>query len=464
MEKKVFDVVVIGAGPGGYTAAIRAAQRGKKTALIEEKELGGVCLNVGCIPTKAFVAGASRLRHIKEASKYAIKADIASFDFGAMVGRKDRIIQDMRKSLATLIKKNQITIFQGRGSFTAPNEIKVLGKDAALISTEHTIIASGSKPTDIAAFPCDHQRILDSTSMLQLQKLPKNLIIIGGGYIGCEFSSLFREMGVDVTIIEMMDHILPGLPQNVASELQAYFLRENIQIHCSTAVSSITTEKTGVTVHLKGGKSLQAEYALVAVGRSVLSQSIGLEKSGVMTGPRGEILVDDHMQTSVDGIYAVGDVTAKGMLAHVASHQALVAADHISNLPAKMEYHVIPAVVYTYPEIGVVGLSKEEALEKGYNVISGRYPYSALGKSITLTETEGFAEIIADAKTGAVLGAQSIGYDSANLIAEIALAIKNELTLDCIIDTIHAHPSLAEVWLEAALIAKNLPVNFPPKK
>lgn len=463
MNKKHFDVAVIGSGPGGYTAAIRSAQRGNSTALIEEKDLGGVCLNVGCIPTKTLVAGASSFRKIKESRKYGITAEIASFDFSEMTGRKDRIIEDMRQSLETLIKKNQITIFQGRASFVSPKELKVLGKDEGMISADHIIIATGSKPTDIPAFPCDHEKILNSTSALQLKKLPKSVIIIGGGYIGCEFSSLYREMGVDITIIEAMDRILPGLAINAAKELQEYFLKEKIRIHTSTIVKKIDSTKEGVKVHLENQETLEADLAIVAVGRSVLSQSIGLEKAGVATGQRGEILVDDQMRTSVDGIYAIGDVTAKGMLAHVASHQALVAADHLSGFGGEMHYHVIPAVVYTHPEIGIVGLSEEEAKEKGYDVITGRYPYAALGKSITLSETVGFAEIVADKKTGEILGAQSVGYDSANLISEIAVAIKNELTLDCIIDTIHAHPSVAEVWLEAALIAKGLPVNFPPK-
>ncbi|MEM8629300.1 MAG: dihydrolipoyl dehydrogenase [Chlamydiota bacterium] len=462
MEAKEYDVIVIGAGPGGYTAAIRTAQKGKKTALIEEKQLGGVCLNTGCIPTKALVAGADHFRKIKHSRRYGITAHLASFDFAEMTGRKDQIVSDMRSSLTGLIAKNQIEVVRGRAQFVAPKELKVLGEDAGFLRAEKIIVATGSIPTDIPAFPCDHKHILNSDSALQLTELPSSMIIIGGGYIGCEFASMYREVGVEVTIIEAMDRLLPGLPMNVAESLQSYFAREKMELLCSTRVEKISPEGNDVVVYLRGGRSLQADRALIAVGRSVLSKGLGLEKVGVTTGKKGEILVDEQMRTNVPGIYAIGDVTGKAMLAHVASHQAIVAAEHICGSFQKMHYDVIPAVVYTHPEIGVVGLSKEEAEQKGYDVITGKYPYAALGKAAAISETYGFAEIVAEKKTGAILGGQSIGYDSANLIAEIALAMQQELTLESLVETIHAHPSFAEVWMEAAALAQGFPLNFPP--
>ncbi|MEL7431705.1 MAG: dihydrolipoyl dehydrogenase [Chlamydiota bacterium] len=464
MDKKEYDVAVIGAGPGGYTAAIRTAQRGKKTVLIEKKKLGGVCLNVGCIPTKALAAGADHFRKLKHSRKYGISADMASFDFSEMTARKDRIVEKMGSSLRGLIQTNAIEILSGTASFESSKELKVLGNNPCRVKAQKIIIATGSQPADISAFPADHKKILNSTSALKLTKLPKSMIIIGGGYIGCEFASMYREMGVDITIVEATERLLPGIPLNVAESLRDYFLKERVEIFCERFVETIDTEGEGVSVHLRDGDTLKADLALVAVGRAISTGSLKLEKIGVVTGSRREILVDDQMRTSVPGIYAIGDVTGKAMLAHVASHQALVAAEHIVGRDVSMEYQTIPAVVYTYPEIGVVGLGKEEAVEAGHEVITGKMPFMALGKAAAISETYGFAEIVADRTTGEILGAQAIGYDSANLIAEMALAMKNELTLACIYETIHAHPSFGEVWMEAALLASGYPVNFPPPK
>ncbi len=463
-ERKSFEVTVLGSGPGGYVAAIKAAQLGKKTALIEKKDLGGVCLNVGCIPTKTLLAGSHVLKQVKRAKEFGIHIGNLSFDFAAMKLRKDRVVGTLKTGLAHLLKQNGVEIFSGEGKFTSPNELKVLGKDNFLLSFEKCIIATGSEPLDIQAFPCDHKKILNSTSILELTELPKSIVIIGGGYIGCEFASLYAELGVAVTIVEALPSILSLLGATIAKTMTKAFQELKIEVLTNTSVEGIKNTETGVTVSLQGGKTLQADLALVAVGRKVNSENLGLDKALVKLGEKGEIEVDEYMQTSSEGIFAIGDVTGKVLLAHVASHQGLVAAVNACGGKAQMHYEAVPAVVFTSPEVAMVGLTEEEAKKQGYPINIGLFPFQALGKSIASAETKGFTQILSDSKTGQILGVIVIGYEASSLIAEMALAIQNELTIDSVIDTIHAHPTIAEAWLESALIAKGTPLHFPQKK
>ncbi len=463
-DKKTYDIAVIGAGPGGYVAAIKAAQLGKSVALIEKNYLGGTCLNVGCIPTKTLLANSSLLKKIKDAKNYGISIGELSFDYSKMKQRKDDVILKIRTSLEGLLKQNKIEIFMGHASFTSPKEIKIKGEKNLLIQAKKIIIATGSEPLDIKSFPCDHKKILNSTSILEITELPKSIAIVGGGYIGCEFASLFVELGVKVTIIEALDSILTLLGPAIAGSLQEIFTKQGMEIRTKVSVKTIEKSENHVKIILSDGKEFDADMALISIGRKTVSSNMDIEKAGVKVNEKGMIEVNEKMESSVPNIYAIGDVTGELQLAHVASHQGIVAAINACGGNMHMDYHAAPAVVFTTPEIAFVGLTLEQAKEKGYNAATGAFPFQALGKSLASGDTEGFAQIIIDKTTGQILGAQVVGHEASTLIAELTLALQNELTVDCIAETIHAHPTVSEAWLEAALIAKETPIHFPPQK
>lgn len=459
---KKFDLIVIGSGPGGYPAAIRAAQKGKKVALVEADLIGGTCLNRGCIPSKALIAGAELFEEIRHADAFGIKIEKASIDYSKLVERKDQIVGKIRKSLEGLIRSNGIEIICGFAKFISPKKLQISGDKT--IEADQIIIASGSKPRSIPAFPFDGKKILDSTDILNLKILPKKMVIVGGGVIGCEFASLFNLLGVEIVILEMLPSILPAESASVSSTLTKAFQKRGVQIQAGIKVESIKTSSSGVTIALASQEIIEADLALVAVGRQMDLQDLNLEKIGVKLNNPSEIAVNDKMETTVPGIYAVGDVASKWWLAHVATHQGLVAADNACGIKSKMHYEAIPNVIFTLPEIASVGISLEEAKKRGFQASVGQFPFMALGKSQTANHTDGFAQIVIDEKTGQILGAQIVGHNASNLIAEMALAIQNELTIECIHETIHAHPTLSEAWLEAALIASGTPVHFPKAK
>lgn len=464
MSRKQYDMVVIGAGPGGYVAAIKAAQLGLKTALIEKQYLGGTCLNCGCIPTKTLLSNAQVLHKIKKAEEYGIVTGPVKIHYDKMKARKDSVVTNIRSSLEGLIKSNKIDILMGTCEFQTKNELKVRGDTTTLLSAEKVIIATGSDTLDIPAFPCDHKKIFNSTSILELTKLPESIAIIGGGYIGCEFASLFVELGVKVTIVEALPSIVQAQGKDISNFLTSTFTDKGITIKTETMVEKIDTKEKGVTLHFKNGEGLKADIALVAIGRRINTDGLHHEKAGVYSNERGAIEVNERMETNIPGIYAIGDVTGKAMLAHVASHQGLVAAQNAAGYQSEMHYNAVPAVIFTDPEIATCGMSLEEANKAGYTAGIGKFPFQALGKSQASIETSGFSQVVVDKRTGQILGAQVIGHEASVLIAEMALAINNELTLACVTETIHAHPTLAESWLEAALIASDTPIHFPPKK
>lgn len=462
-ERKIFDVAVIGAGPGGYVAAIKAAQLGKAVALIEKDQLGGTCLNVGCIPTKTLLANAAVLHQVKRASEFGIEVGPIAVKYDEMKARKDKVIKGIRQGLEGLIKSNKITIFRGNASFEKPNELKVIGTDNLFIAADKIVIATGSVPMDIKAFPCDHDRILNSTSILELTKVPKSLAIVGGGYIGCEFASLFAELGTKVTILEAMPSILSLQGPTVAQFMTKALTARGIELKTGVKVQAIENKKTGVHVTLDQG-SIDAEYALVSVGRKVFTDGLCLGKAGLLTNERGYIPTNDKMETEVSGIYAIGDVTSPLMLAHVASHQGLVAAMNLCGQKAHMHLEAVPAVIFTSPEVATVGLTLEQAQEKGYPATVGKFPFQALGKAQAALETDGFAQVVCNKNTGEIYGATVIGHEASNLIAQMALAIQHELTVESILETIHAHPTLAESWHEAAGMAMGMPIHLPPAR
>lgn len=459
-----FDIAVIGGGPGGYPAAIKGAQLGKSVALIEAKELGGTCLNRGCIPSKALIAGAEVLNRIHEANEFGIEVPNVSFDYKKMASRKDQVVQKMRKGVEGLIAANKITYFKGFGKLTSPHEIKITGEDNTVINADKIIIATGSEPRNLSIFPFDNKQIHDSTSLLALHALPQSIVIIGGGVIGCEFASLYASLGVKVTILELLPRILPMEDSGVSDALTKAFLKKGITIKTGVNVAGIDKSKKGITAHLATGESFSADIALVSVGRSLNTQNIGLDKAGVVVNDNGIIPVNDKMETNVPGIYAVGDIASKWWLAHIATHQGIVAATNAAGKSARMHYNAVPSVIFTHPEIATVGLTLEAAKTQGYPAVVGAFPFQALGKSQAAFQAEGYAQIVLDSKTGQILGAQAVGHEAASLIAEMAVAITNELTAECIAETIHAHPTIAEAWQEAALVGLNMPIHLPPRR
>lgn len=463
METKRHDIVVIGSGPGGYIAAIRAAQLGKSVGLIEKGALGGTCLNVGCIPSKTLISNASVYHQIKRAAEFGIHVDSVSIDYAKMKQRKDHVVTKIRGGLEGLIKANKISIYRGSAQFESPTQIKIVGQDNLYLDADQIIIATGSVPAEIRAFPCDHKRILNSTSALEVTELPQSIAIVGGGYIGCEFASLFSELGVKVTILEALPSILSPQGAAISQFMTRTYRAKGVDVEVGVKVEAIENKGSHVHVRKGDGTILDADLAIISVGRRVYTEGLMLEKAGLSVNERGWIETNDKMETSVPGIYAIGDVTGKFMLAHVASHQGVVAASNAAGVESVMHYEAIPAVIFTDPEIAMVGMTLEEAEAKGYATTQGSFPFQALGKAQAAIDTVGYSQIIADKKTGQILGATVIGHEASNLIAEMALAIQNELTLDSVIDTIHAHPTLAESWHEAALMAADRPLNFPPR-
>ena len=433
-------------------------------ALVEKGLLGGTCLNVGCIPTKTLLSSASLLHQVKRASEFGIQTGPISVAYDKMKARKDSVVAKIRTGLEGLLKSNKITIYRGNAQFESPHELKVMGEDNIRLSSEKVIIATGSIPVDVKAFPCDHKRILNSTSILELTEIPKHLVIVGGGYIGCEFASLFAELGSRVTILEALPSILAAQGPSVADFMTKTFTAKGIEIRTGVMVKNIENKKSHVQITLSDGTSLDADFALVSIGRKVYTENLCLEKAGVKLTDKGFINVDEHMETEVKGLFAIGDVTGKWMLAHVASHQGIIAAMNACGEETKAHYEAVPAVVFTSPEIAMVGLSAEQAAAQGIPVAQAKFPFQAIGKAQASGDTEGFAQIVANKKTGQILGATVIGHEASNLIAEMALAIQNELTLESVLQTIHAHPTLAEVWHEAAAMALEMPIHLPPKR
>ncbi len=456
-----FDLIVIGGGPGGYVAAIRAAQQGANVALVEAKLMGGSCLNFGCIPTKTLLAGAAVVKKIRHAEEFGVKVGQMEIDFSKMTDRKDGVVTGIRNSLEGLIKADGITIVRGWGKLNGPNEVKVLGDKPAILRAEKIILATGSEPKNVSAFPFDPPHVHSSTSILELRELPKSLAVIGGGVIGCESACLYAELGVRVTILEMLPTILSTEPPDNAKALTQSLKSQGIEILTGVMVEGIDKSGNGVTVRVKDREPIVADTALVAIGRTMNTSDLGLDKVGIGVDRMGYIAVNDKMQTSVPGIYAIGDITGKYLLAHVASHQGLVAADNALGGSAEMHYNAVPSIVYTHPESGNVGLTLAQAQEAGYDASVGRFPFSVLGRNLAENETEGFAQVVIDKKTGAILGAQAVAHEAGSLIAQMTEAVANELTVECIAETIHAHPTSSEAWLEATLMAAGRPIHLP---
>lgn len=455
-----YDVVFIGGGPGGYVGAIKAALEGLKVALIEKEKVGGTCLMCGCIPTKTLIKHADVYRTVLHAQDFGIDVSSVALDYNKVKLRKDRVVNELWQGVKTLLTSHGVDVYAGEGSFVSPSEVKVLGKETKILGAKHVVIATGSIPASLPNIQVDRYKIHDSTSILEMTKLPKKMIVLGAGYIGCEFASLFSQFGVDVAMCEFLPGIVWMQGKRISDYLTKKFTEAGIHLHTGVYVERVEEKEQGVKVHLSNGKELEGDILLVSVGRKPYTEGLRLEKAGLGTNDRGFIEVDAYMKTNVFGIYAIGDVTGKSMLAHSASHQAMVAVENILGKKVAMNYDQVPAVIFTHPEIATVGMTLEQAKERGFDAVAKSFPFVALGKAKAGNETDGYAEIVIEKKTGRILGAFMIGHEAGNMIGEMTLAITQELTIESIAETIHPHPTLSEAWPEAAFALLNQPIHM----
>ncbi|NRR22773.1 MULTISPECIES: dihydrolipoyl dehydrogenase [unclassified Brevibacillus] len=456
------DVLVIGAGPGGYVAAIRAAQLGKTVAVVEKAELGGVCLNVGCIPSKAMIHAAHTYEHTQHTESMGITMENVKVDFAKVQEWKSGIVKQLTGGVGSLFKGNKIQVIPGEALFVSENEVRVFhGYDVNRYRFQHCIIATGSRPIELPAFPFG-KRVMSSTEALSLTELPKSLVVIGGGYIGIELGTVFAKFGTKVTILEGSDQILPGFEPDMPRLVERKLKKLDVTIHTKALAQGMEETENGVivTAEVKGEQQkIEAEYVLVTVGRRPNTDELGIRDIGMNVTDRGLIVVDKQGRTSIPNVYAIGDIVAGPALAHKASYEGKVAAEAIAGHPAEVDYKAIPAVVFCDPEIASVGINEKEAKEKGIDYIVGRFPFAANGRALSVNAGEGYVKLIAEKETNLVLGAQIVGPEASNIIAEIGLAIEMGATLEDIELTIHAHPTLGEVTMEAAELALGRPIH-----
>ena len=451
---KDFDIIVIGGGPGGYVAAIRGAQAGAKVCLVERDSLGGTCLNRGCIPTKALYYSAKAYSAAKKAADFGVITGDVGFDMARAVSRKDEVVKKLVGGVGQLLKANGVEVLSGTGALEGGGKVKVEpigegGGETEVVAGKNIILATGSEPALIPAFNIDGKFVITSTEALNLKEVPKTILIIGGGVMGCEFATIFAKLGSSVTIVELLPVILSTEDKQVVRPVAKSLKALGVEVFTEVMVEGVEVTDSGVKTTLKGGKEFTTEKVLVTIGRSFNSSNIGLDKAGVELD-KGRISANEKTETSAKGVYAIGDVTGGMLLAHVASVEAGVAVDNALGKSSVMDTSVIPAGIFTDPEIASVGLKEKDAKEEGIDFTVGRFPYAASGKALAMGETEGFVQIVADPGTGKVLGASIVGAHATDLIGELALAMKTGATIKDIAETVHAHPTLPEVVLEAA--------------
>ena len=456
-----FDVVVIGSGPGGYVSAIRCAQLGMKTAIIEKySTMGGTCLNVGCIPSKALLDSS---HHFEEASKnfsnhgININGEI-SLDFSKMISRKNDVVSQTTKGIEFLMKKNNIKVYNGFGSFVDKNKVKIKSSDEEIvIESKNIIIATGSKPSSLPFIKLDKERVITSTEALNLKEIPKHLIIIGGGVIGLELGQVYKRLGAEVSIVEYMDKIIPTMDSGLSKELTKVFKKQKLKIHTSHKVTSVERVNDNVRVMAedKNGKLIEfnGDYCLLSIGRSAYTDGLNLESIGLKTNDKGQIQVNDHLQTSHSNIYAIGDVVKGAMLAHKAEEEGVMVAEIISGQKPHIDYNLIPGVVYTWPEVASVGKTEDYLKENNIEYKVGQFPMRALGRSRASSDLDGFVKILADKNTDEIIGVHMIGARCADLISEAVIAMEYRASAEDIARISHAHPTYSEAIKEAALAA-----------
>jgi dihydrolipoamide dehydrogenase len=449
------DLIVIGSGPGGYVAAIRAAQLGMRVAVVEkDSRFGGTCLHRGCIPTKALLHTAGLLDEVRRADEFGVEVGDSRLDLEKAHGYKSRVVDKNSQGIAYLFRKNRIEGIHGRGRLLGTNDVAVEGADgSATYSAENILIATGSVPREIPFAPSDGERILNSDHILELAHVPESLVVLGAGAVGAEFASIFTSFGAQVTIVEMLPRLLPLEDAEISRELARAFRKRGIKSLTGAKLAGVESTDGGLRLALEGDgdpKPLEAEMLLVAVGRAPVTDGLGLEEVGVETD-KGYIRVDEKMRTSAEGIYAIGDVVPTPWLAHVASAEGILAVEQMAGLePRPLDYDHVPSVTYCDPEVGSVGLSEEQARERGHEVETGKFPFSALSKAAIIGKTGGFVKVVRDKRYDELLGVHIIGAHATDLIAEACLALRVESTTEELFRTIHAHPTLSEAMAEAA--------------
>jgi dihydrolipoamide dehydrogenase len=463
-----FDLVVIGSGPGGYTAAVRASQLGMKTALVERDRLGGVCLNWGCIPTKALLKNAELLNLFKKSEEFGISCDNLRFDFSKIIQRSRGVADKSEKGVAFLMKKNNVATFTGSAKLAGQGMVEVYDSSQKLketISASRILLATGARARALPGIAFDGKRVISSTEAMILKEVPKSLLIIGAGAIGVEFAYFYNALGTKVTLVEMLPRILPIEDHEVSDLLARSFKKSGIQILTESKVSSLKVSGEGVEAVIQNAKgesnSLKADLALMAVGVTGNLENLGLEQTGVKF-EKGHIPVDGNFQTNVPGVFAIGDVIGPPWLAHVASAEAISAVEGMAGLKARMkvDYDNIPGCTYCQPQVASIGLTEQKAREKGFQLKIGKFPFSASGKGRAIGETEGLVKLIFDAKYGELLGAHILGSEATEMIAELGLAKNLEATYEEILKTVHAHPTLSEAVMEAAAVAAGEAINI----
>ena len=452
-----FDVTVIGGGPGGYVCAIRLSQLGLKTACIESRgSLGGTCLNVGCIPSKNLLNFSENFHKAKNFEKIGIEVGEVKLNLDKMMKNKENAVTVLTKGIEFLFKKNKVTYFKGKGSFKSTNEISILaeGKETT-IQTDKTIISTGSEPLSIPGMEFDEEKILSSTGALSLSKLPKKMLVVGGGYIGLEMGSVWSRLGTQVEVIEFLDHITPGIDREVSREFEKILKKQGIKFQLNTKVEKITKSKNFVSIDVvdkeKNKKKLEADVVLISVGRKPYIEGLNLENVGVETDEKGKVKVNKNFETNVKNIYAIGDVIEGPMLAHKAEEEGIAVAELIAGQSGHVNYDIIPSVIYTSPEVASVGKTEEQLKTNKNNYKVGKFPFMANSRAKAIDETEGFVKILADSLTDKVLGVHIIGPHAGEMIAEMAIAMEFGASSEDIARTCHAHPTFSEAIKEAAL-------------
>lgn len=456
-----FDIVIIGSGPGGYVSAIRCAQLGFKTALVEKySHLGGTCLHVGCIPSKSLL-DASELydKALHQFKDFGIEITKPTIDFSRMIQRKNEVVEQTSKGIDYLMDKNKITVFHGMGTFKSSNQLEVKDEKGNIKNLEarYFIIATGSKPANLPFAPADKERLITSTEALNLKEIPKHLLVIGGGVIGLELGSVYKRLGAEVTVIEFLDRLIPTMDGGLSKELLKVLKKQGIKFSLSTQVTKIERKGDKIFVQAveKNGKEImfEGDYCLVAVGRKPYTEYLGLEKAGIELDDQGRIKVNEHLQTNIPNIYAIGDVVRGPMLAHKAEEEGVLVAEQLAGQKPHIDYNLIPAVVYTWPEVAGVGKTEEQLLEEGRSYKIGQFPIRALGRARASGDTDGFVKILADEATDEVLGIHMIAARAADLIADAVTLLEYRASAEDIARMSHAHPTYAEAIKEAALEA-----------
>jgi dihydrolipoamide dehydrogenase len=446
-------IVVLGSGPGGYVAALRAARHGAAVTLVEKDLIGGTCLNRGCIPTKALLASAEALARARSGEKYGfeVSGEVRP-DLARMMERKNGVVTQIRGNVEILLKKAKVEVIRGTGRLASGNKVLVDTEGGTTtVDADRIIIATGSEPALLPMFDFSHPAILTSTSALELERTPESMLIVGAGVIGCEFASFFAELGTQITMVEMMQQMLPLEDERLAKQFQGVYRKRGIQVMLKTRVEAIAEYADDhVVAKLADGSEVRAEKVLVSVGRKPNSSDLGLETVGVEVDGRGYIVVNEYLETSAPGIYAIGDVNGGQMLAHVASHEAFVAVDNCLGARRARDLRSTPSCTYSHPEVASVGLNEKQALENGYQPVTGTYRFPALGKAVAMGEDVGYVQLIADKETDLILGASMMGPHVTDVIHEVALAVHTGLTVKQLGETIHAHPTIAEAVMEAA--------------